>query len=76
VWRPAFFCVKPSLIIKGGFITHGAMGDERVDPHAAAIVFVCLARSGAVTRGSLTFVSQTGLNGHQRQLRTGQTLAR
>lgn len=28
LWRPAFFGVKPELIIKGGFIAWGAMGDS------------------------------------------------
>jgi urease subunit alpha len=46
-----------------------AMGDERVDPHTAAVHSPMFgAFGGAVTRGSLTFVSQAGLNGHQRQL--------
>ena len=28
VWRPAFFGIKPELVIKGGFIAWGAMGDN------------------------------------------------
>ena len=28
VWRPAFFGIKPELIIKGGFIVWSAMGDS------------------------------------------------
>ena len=37
LWKPAFFGVKPSLILKGGMIAAAAMGDpERVDPDAAA----------------------------------------
>ncbi|MGD9738682.1 MAG: urease subunit alpha [Bauldia sp.] len=28
VWRPAFFGSKPELVIKGGFIAWGAMGDS------------------------------------------------
>ncbi|MEN9768371.1 MAG: urease subunit alpha, partial [Pseudomonadota bacterium] len=27
IWRPAFFGIKPSIILKGGFIAHAAMGD-------------------------------------------------
>ena len=27
LWKPAFFGVKPELIIKGGFIAAAAMGD-------------------------------------------------
>ena len=37
VWKPAFFGVKPALILKGGFIAAGRDGrPERVDPDAAA----------------------------------------
>lgn len=28
IWRPAFFGIKPELVIKGGFIAWGAMGDS------------------------------------------------
>src|SRR5882724_11009662 len=28
LWRPAFFGVKPSVVVKGGFIAWGAMGDS------------------------------------------------
>jgi urease subunit alpha len=28
LWRPAFFGVKPELVVKGGFIVWGAMGDS------------------------------------------------
>jgi urease subunit alpha len=28
LWRPAFFGVKPELVVKGGFIAWGAMGDS------------------------------------------------
>ena len=37
VWKPAFFGVKPELVLKGGFIVTAAMGDpECVHPHAPA----------------------------------------
>ena len=37
LWSPAFFGVKPDLIIKGGMIAAALMGDpERVDPDAGA----------------------------------------
>ncbi|MCS3472046.1 urease subunit alpha [Pseudomonas sp. JUb42] len=35
LWRPAFFGIKPELVIKGGFIVHGAMGDS------AASLYTC-----------------------------------
>src|SRR5579885_2035575 len=28
VWRPAFFGIKPEIVVKGGFIVWGAMGDS------------------------------------------------
>jgi urease subunit alpha len=28
IWRPAFFGIKPELVIKGGFIAWGVMGDS------------------------------------------------
>ena len=28
LWRPAFFGIKPELVVKGGFIAWGAMGDS------------------------------------------------
>ena len=37
LWSPAFFGVKPDLVLKGGVIAGAAMGDpERVDPDAGA----------------------------------------
>ena len=37
VWKPAFFGVKPSLILKGGMIAAAAMGDPNAShPDAAA----------------------------------------
>ena len=37
LWSPAFFGVKPDMIIKGGSIVAAQMGDpERLDPDAAA----------------------------------------
>ena len=28
IWRPSFFGIKPELVVKGGFIAWGAMGDS------------------------------------------------
>jgi urease subunit alpha len=36
VWKPAFFGVKPALILKGGLIAMAAMGDPNAHPHTAA----------------------------------------
>ena len=36
LWKPAFFGVKPSLVIKGGFIAAAAMGDPNAQHSDAA----------------------------------------
>ncbi len=65
VWKPAFFGVKPALILKGGFIAMATMGDPNASiPTPQPVHFRPMfgAYGGALTRGSLTFVSQAGLN--------------
>jgi urease subunit alpha len=66
VWKPAFFGVKPALVLKGGFIALAAMGDPNASiptPQPVHYRPMFGAFGGALTRGSLTFVSQAGLNG-------------
>ena len=79
VWRPAFFGVKPSLILKGGFIAMAAMGDPNASiptPQPVHYRPMFGAFGGAVTRGSLTFVSQAGLNaGIKTQFGLAKTLS-
>ena len=65
VWKPAFFGVKPALIIKGGFIAMAAMGDPNASiptPQPVHYRPMFGAYGGALARGSLTFVSQAGLS--------------
>ena len=65
VWKPAFFGVKPALILKGGFIAMAAMGDPNASiptPQPVHYRPMFGAYGGALARGSLTFVSQAGLN--------------
>ena len=65
VWKPALFGVKPSLIVKGGFIAMAAMGDPNASiPTPQPVHYRPMFGSfgGALARGSLTFVSQAGLN--------------
>ncbi|MEO7393155.1 MAG: amidohydrolase family protein, partial [Ramlibacter sp.] len=65
LWKPAFFGVKPSLILKGGFIAAAAMGDPNASiPTPQPVHYRPMFGSfgGAVARGSLTFVSQAGLD--------------
>ena len=61
LWKPAFFGVKPSLILKGGFIAAAAMGDANASiptpqPVHYRPMFGAFGR--ALQAGSLTFVSQ------------------
>jgi urease subunit alpha len=65
IWRPAFFGIKPALILKGGFIALAAMGDPNASiPTPQPVHFRPMFGSfgGALQRGSLTFVSQLGLS--------------
>jgi urease subunit alpha len=64
LWKPAFFGVKPSLILKGGSIAAAAMGDANASiptpqPVHYRPMFASFGRS--VTQSSLTFVSQAAL---------------
>jgi urease subunit alpha len=61
VWRPAFFGIKPSIILKGGFIAMAAMGDPNASiPTPQPVHYRPMFGSfgGAIAKGSLTFVSQ------------------
>jgi urease subunit alpha len=63
-WRPAFFGVKPSLIVKGGFIAAAAMGDPNASiPTPQPVHYRPMFGSfgGALALGSLSFVSQAAL---------------
>jgi urease subunit alpha len=65
VFKPAFFGVKPALILKGGFIAMAAMGDPNASiptPQPVHYRPMFGAFGGALTKGSLTFVSQAGLS--------------
>ena len=61
VWKPAYFGIKPSLVIKGGFIAMAAMGDPNASiptPQPVHYRPMFGAFGAATARGSLTFVSQ------------------
>ena len=63
-WKPAFFGVKPSLILKGGFIAAAAMGDPNASiPTPQPVHYRPMFGSfgGALSRGSLTFTSQVAV---------------
>jgi len=63
IWKPAFFGVKPSLVLKGGFIALAAMGDPNASiPTPQPVHYRPMFGSfgGALTRSALTFVSNAG----------------
>jgi urease subunit alpha len=63
LWRPAFFGVKPSLILKGGMIAAAAMGDPNASiPTPQPVHYRPMFGSfGKALATSLTFVSQAAL---------------
>jgi urease subunit alpha len=64
IWKPAFFGVKPALVIKGGFIALAAMGDPNASiptPQPVHHRPMFGSFGGALAAGSLTFVSQAAL---------------
>ncbi|WP_201550914.1 urease subunit alpha [Psychrobacter sp. DD43] len=65
LWRPKFFGVKPSIILKGGMIAGAAMGDPNAaistpQPVHYRRMFGALGRAVSATR--VTFVSQAAMN--------------
>ena len=64
LWKPAFFGVKPFVILKGGMIAAAAMGDPNASiptPQPVHYRPMFGAAGGALARSSLTFVSQSAL---------------
>ena len=64
LWKPAFFGVKPSLILKGGMIAAAQMGDPNASiptpqPVHARLMFGAF---GGGLKKSFTFVSQAALD--------------
>jgi urease subunit alpha len=64
LWRPAFFGVKPEIVIKGGMIAWSQMGDANASiptPQPVHMRPMFASFGGAMTATSLTFVSQIAL---------------
>jgi urease subunit alpha len=64
LWRPAFFGVKPAMIIKGGMIVAAPMGDPNASiptPQPVHYRRMFGALGGARAATSVSFVSQAGL---------------
>jgi urease subunit alpha len=64
LWRPAFFGVKPSLILKGGMIAAAAMGDANASIPTPQPVHYrpMFGAFGGALKTSVTFVSQASLD--------------
>src|SRR5207247_6330621 len=64
LWKPAFFGVKPEMVIKGGLIAWAAMGDPNASiPTPQPVLYRPMfgAFGGAVGTTSLTFLSAAAL---------------
>jgi urease subunit alpha len=64
LWKPAFFGVKPAMVLKGGAIAYAAMGDPNASiptpqPVHGRPMFAAYGRARAAT--SVTFVSKAAL---------------
>jgi len=65
IWKPAFFGVKPSVIVKGGSIALAAMGDPNASiPTPQPVHYRSMFGSygGSLTRSSITFLSQAAMD--------------
>jgi urease subunit alpha len=65
LWKPAFFGVKPEMIVKGGFIAWSAMGDPNASiPTPQPVMYRPMFGSfgGAIAPTSITFLSEASLN--------------
>ncbi|WP_026575083.1 urease subunit alpha [Bacillus sp. UNC438CL73TsuS30] len=66
IWSPAFFGVKPELVLKSGFIVHGMMGDANASiptpqPVISRPMYASIGK--ALSKSSITFVSQAAYEG-------------
>ncbi len=64
LWRPAFFGVKPEVVLKGGMIAWAQMGDANASiptPQPVHMQPMFASYGGAIAATSLTFVSQAAL---------------
>ncbi|MBL6735811.1 MAG: urease subunit alpha [Burkholderiales bacterium] len=69
LWKPAFFGVKPSMIIKGGVIAMSLMGDPNASiptPQPVHYRYMFGAYGGSLTQSSVTFTSQAAIDSNVR----------
>ena len=65
LWKPAFFGVKPEVVVKGGFIAGAMMGDGNASiptPQPVITRFMFGAYGAALDSCSMHFVSQAGID--------------
>jgi urease subunit alpha len=77
LWDPAFFGIKPELVVKGGFIAASLMGDPNAsiptpEPVRYRPMFGALGRGPQST--CFSFVSKASLEGDELSPRLGRTL--
>lgn len=69
LWKPAFFGVKPSMILKGGVIAMSLMGDPNASiptPQPVHYRYMFGAYGGSMSHSSVTFVSQAAIEANVR----------
>ena len=77
LWKPAFFGVKPSMILKGGMIAAAQMGDPNASiPTPQPVHYrMMFGAFGGGLKKSFTFVSQAAIDaGLAEQLKLNKTL--
>ncbi|MEU4738866.1 urease subunit alpha [Actinosynnema sp. NPDC023658] len=63
LWEPKFFGVRPSVVLKGGFIAHAAMGDANASIPTPQPVFARpMFGAHSAARSSVHFVSQQAVD--------------
>ncbi len=65
LWKPAFFGVKPEMVVKGGMIAWSVMGDANASiPTPQPVIYRPMFGSfgGALHSTSLTFLSKAAMN--------------
>ncbi len=72
LWKPAFFGIRPELVLKGGFVAWAQMGDANASiptPEPMLMRPMFGARGRAIGATSLAFISErAGHEGHVRAL--------
>jgi urease subunit alpha len=67
IWKPAFFGVKPEMILKGGCIAAARMGDANASiPTPQPVIYAKMfgAAGLALSRTCITFMSGAAVKGH------------